>query len=580
MPAVEALEQGRAYSAQSAWRAAHAALTSADADEPLGAADLELLATSAYMLGRDDEYLERARPRPPAPPRRRRAPAGRERGVLDRHAADRRRRDRPRDGLDRPRRAAPGARAGRVRRARSTCCCRGPSARRRAATTTRPPPSPREAAAVGERFGDRDLCALAAHLAGPLPRARRADRRRACGCSTRPWSRSPPASSRRSPTGIVYCGVILGCQPAHEPRRAREWTAALARWCERQPDMVAFSGRCHVHRAEIRQLEGAWSDALDEARAAARARRAGQPPPRRSARPPTSRARCTGCAASSRRAEEAYRDGQPHGREPQPGLALLRLAQGRRRRGVGRDPAGARRETDRRASRAACCRRAPRSCSPPATSTARARASDELASIAAGDEAACWGRWPTTPAARSSSPRATRKPRCPRCGARSASGTTSSAPYEAARARLLIGAACRALGDEDAACARARCRPRRVRVAGRHDGPGARSMRSPARSAAPRRGGLTARELRGAAPARGRPDEQGDRGRARPQRPDRRPSRQQHLRQAGRRVARRRDRLRLRARAGWVKAPTSRGAARLGGSSDAQPRGAAVRSRP
>ena len=43
-------------------------------------------------------------------------------------------------------------------------------------------------------------------------------------------------------TGIVYCGVILACEEIYELRRAQEWTAVLARWCEQQPDLVVLAG--------------------------------------------------------------------------------------------------------------------------------------------------------------------------------------------------------------------------------------------------------------------------------------------------------------------------------------------------
>ena len=38
--------------------------------------------------------------------------------------------------------------------------------------------------------------------------------------------------------------------------------AAFSRMCEQQPEMVAFTDTCLVHRAEIMQFRGAWPDAI------------------------------------------------------------------------------------------------------------------------------------------------------------------------------------------------------------------------------------------------------------------------------------------------------------------------------
>jgi ATP/maltotriose-dependent transcriptional regulator MalT len=127
--------------------------------------------------------------------------------------------------------------------------------------------------------------------------------------------------------GIVYCGVILACQSVFAVDRAREWTLALTAWAEQQRDLVAFTGRCLIHRAEILQLSGSWPDALEEARLAERRLLETKNP-------------AAGLASYRQgellrllgeldAAEEAYRDASRLGWEPQPGLAQLRLAQGR-----------------------------------------------------------------------------------------------------------------------------------------------------------------------------------------------------------------------------------------------------------
>jgi ATP/maltotriose-dependent transcriptional regulator MalT len=130
-------------------------------------------------------------------------------------------------------------------------------------------------------------------------------------------------------TGIVYCGVILACEGVFELRRAREWTDALTRWCDEQVDLNAFTGRCLAHRANVLRLHGDWQEALDAAAGAGR--RSDQ------AQNQAAKAKAFYLQAEVRRlrgefaaAEEAYRESSRLGLEPQPGLALLRLAQGRR----------------------------------------------------------------------------------------------------------------------------------------------------------------------------------------------------------------------------------------------------------
>ena len=77
------LGRGRECYARQAWLASFEALSRADRAAPLGAEDLELLARSAYMLGRDEEYVDGLSV-PTAPTRARRGPRRRPLRVLDR----------------------------------------------------------------------------------------------------------------------------------------------------------------------------------------------------------------------------------------------------------------------------------------------------------------------------------------------------------------------------------------------------------------------------------------------------------------------------------------------------------------
>lgn len=184
-----------------------------------------------------------------------------------------------------------------------------------------------EAAAAGERFADADLVACARHLQG---RVRLRQRRTAEGIALLDEAMVSVTAGELSPfvTGLIYCSVIEACQQAHDLKRAREWTSALSRWCSEQPQLVSFTGTCLMHRAEIMRLHGAWQDASDEAqRAVARLSQASN---RKDAAGAWYQlAEVSRLRGDFEAAEQAYRNSNQYGLEPQPGLALLRLAEGR-----------------------------------------------------------------------------------------------------------------------------------------------------------------------------------------------------------------------------------------------------------
>jgi hypothetical protein len=127
-----------------------------------------------------------------------------------------------------------------------------------------------EAAAIGEGCGDPDLVACARHQQG---RVRLQQSRVQAGLALLDETMIMVTAGELSPlvTGLMYCSVIAACQQVYALDRTREWTAALTRWCEGQPDMVAFAGVCQVHRAEIMQLQ-ASTGGLPQRRSTSRQR--------------------------------------------------------------------------------------------------------------------------------------------------------------------------------------------------------------------------------------------------------------------------------------------------------------------
>jgi DNA-binding NarL/FixJ family response regulator len=250
-------------------------------------------------------------------------------------------------------------------------------------------------------------------------------------------------------TGHLYCSVIDACQEVLEWRRAHEWTTALAAWCDQQPEMATFTGQCLVHRAEILQLHGAWPQAVEEAtRAVDRLAQGADGYATGAAW--YRRAEVARVLGDVTAAEDAYRQAGRWGLEPQPGLALLRLAQGR----TDAAEAATRRvvaETSEPFQRARLLPAHVEVMLAAGGVPAAREAADELTAIAARFD---------TPALRAVAGRALGAvllaegdPRAAAVVLRRAwqSWQELEAPYEAARVRVLVGLGCRAQGDEEAA---------------------------------------------------------------------------------------------------------------------------------
>lgn len=320
------LERGRECCRRRAWPDAYESLLLADQAGPLKAEDLELLAMSAYLIGRDDDYLT----------------------ALDRaHHAHLNAGEGARAvrcafwlGLRLLFRGETGRATGWLGRARRLleregldCVEHGylllPVVQQQlgAGEFCAAYATAADATWIGERFGEADLVACARHLQGlVLMQQGKVEP----GLALLDEAMIAVTAGELSPlvTGLIYCSVIEGCQQVYALDRACEWTSAMAQWCEAQPAMLAFSGICRVHRSEIMQLRGAWLEAIEEARRARKhCDQAGNVQAVAGAF--YQQAEVHRLRGEFAAAERAYRSASQSVREPQPGLALLRLAQGR-----------------------------------------------------------------------------------------------------------------------------------------------------------------------------------------------------------------------------------------------------------
>jgi class 3 adenylate cyclase len=181
------------------------------------------------------------------------------------------------------------------------------------------------AAEIGKQFSDRNLEAIALVSKG---RIRVLHGEVDEGLALLDEATAAAVSGELEPwtTGFVYCATITSSSGVGDYRRAAEWTQAANRWCDRS-EIKGFPGACRVHRASITRLQGDWASAEQEAIQACEELGAFDPF--------TTAAGFYEIAEIRRRrgdfaaAEESYRQAKDWGRDPQPGLALLRLAQGK-----------------------------------------------------------------------------------------------------------------------------------------------------------------------------------------------------------------------------------------------------------
>jgi class 3 adenylate cyclase len=296
---------------------------------------------------------------------------------------------------------------------------------------------------IATRLSDRDLMALGLHDQGRILVAMgRVDE----GVAMMDEATVAALAGELAPfpTAAIYCNTITSCEELADYRRAGEWTEAAKRWCERQA-IAGFPGMCRVYRAEVIRLRGAWADAEREAQRAYEELREFNVVYAAGALYEMGeiRLRMGDFAAAG----EMFRQAHDLGRNPLPGLAMLRLAQGKGDAALTLITTGLADETHDRFRRAKLL---------PALVSIAVAGGDRAAAAAAAKELEEIARAYGTPALEASAAYA-------QATVALAGGDPASArpyvkrsvqlwqdvdaPYEAALARMLLGEACQAAGD-------------------------------------------------------------------------------------------------------------------------------------
>jgi DNA-binding NarL/FixJ family response regulator len=249
-------------------------------------------------------------------------------------------------------------------------------------------------------------------------------------------------------TGVIYCMLLDACHELVDLRRAAAWSEAAGRWCSELPSATLYPGICQVHRAELLAVRGDWQLAEAEAARAAEQMRdidvfaaAGGLYAVGELR------RLRGDLAG---AEDAYRATRDCGRDPQPGHALLRLAQGQTVAALASIQAAVSSERASRLARARLLDALVEIALEAGDTKTAAEAADELEDTAT--EYASPGLRAGAHRARGAVLLAEGRPTEALAVLRASAKAWQElgAPYEVARARVLLAAAYSAVGDDDA----------------------------------------------------------------------------------------------------------------------------------